>query len=62
MDKYIVVMNGIELTMPWQVNPNDLESIMKFVNTLKKDYAGSSFSLCVYEISRELIYYTKEKK
>ena len=61
MDKYIVVMNGIALAMPWQVNPNDLESVMKFVNTLKRDYAGSDCSLCVYEISRELIYYTKER-
>jgi hypothetical protein len=61
MDRYIVVMNGIALAMPWQVNPNDLESVMKFVNTLKRDYAESDCSLCVYKISRELIYYTKNR-
>ena len=59
MERYIVVMNGIALAMPWQVDPNDLESVMEFVDTLKRDYAKSS--LCVYEISRELIYYTKER-
>jgi hypothetical protein len=57
MERYIVVMNGIALAMPWQVDPNDLKSVMKFVDTLKRDYAKSS--LCVYEISRELIYYIK---
>jgi hypothetical protein len=59
MDRYIVVMNGISLALPWQVNPNDLESVMKFVNTLKRDYPKAS--LCVYEISRQLVYYTKER-
>jgi hypothetical protein len=60
MDKYVVVMNGISLTFPLQVNPNDLESVMKFVNTLKRDYPKSS--LCIYEISRQLVHYTKARE
>lgn len=61
MDRYIVVMNGIALALPRQVDPKNLESVMQFVNTLKRDYSGSDCSLYVYEITRQLIYYTKER-